>query len=67
MLTGIAIGICYNAIDGHSQSFMQFSDILGNGYIALLKMQIIPIVSTSIVHSIINFKNHTGSYVIKIA
>jgi Na+/H+-dicarboxylate symporter len=67
ILAGIYIGIGYNAIDGHRQSFMQFSDILGNGYIALFKMIIIPIVLISIVHSIINLKSHKGYYAIKVA
>ena len=67
MLFGIMIGICYNEVNANSQSFLQFSDILGNGYISLLKMLIIPIILTSIVHSIVNLKNHTGSYVIKVA
>lgn len=67
MIFGIGIGVCYNALDANSDSFIQVSNILGDGYIALLQMLIIPIVLTSIVHSIVNLKNHTGSFVVKIA
>jgi L-cystine uptake protein TcyP (sodium:dicarboxylate symporter family) len=67
MILGIIVGIAYNAMEIHSDGFIQTSDILGNGYISLLKMLIIPIVLTSIIHSIVNLKNHTGSYVIKMA
>lgn len=67
MLSGIVIGILYNSLDLHSDGFIQISDILGDGYIALLQMLIIPIVLISIVHSIVNLKNHTGSYVVKVA
>ncbi|QIW10382.1 dicarboxylate/amino acid:cation symporter [Francisella sp. LA112445] len=67
LVAGIIIGILYNVINQHSNSFIQLSDILGDGYISLLKMLIIPIVLTSIVHSIINLKNYEGSYVIKFA
>ncbi|MDE4972112.1 cation:dicarboxylate symporter family transporter, partial [Francisella tularensis] len=47
-----------------SNSFIQISNIMGYGYISLLKMLIIPIVLKSIIHSIINLKNYEGSYVI---
>ncbi|BCD90330.1 sodium:dicarboxylate symporter [Francisella halioticida] len=67
LIAGILIGIIYNLIDYHSTVFIQISDVLGNGYISLLKMLIIPIVLTSITHSIINLKNYDGSYVIKFA
>ncbi|WP_265658319.1 dicarboxylate/amino acid:cation symporter [Francisella philomiragia] len=67
LVTGIIIGIIYNWTDSYSNSFIQISNILGDGYISLLKMLIIPIVLTSIIHSIVNLKNYEGSYVIKFA
>ncbi|WP_150468409.1 dicarboxylate/amino acid:cation symporter [Francisella sp. SYW-9] len=67
LVAGIVIGILYNVVNQHSKTFIQLSDILGDGYISLLKMLIIPIVLTSIVHSIVNLKNYEGSYVIKFA
>ncbi len=67
MIFGILIGIGYNYFEYSSDAFIQFSDILGYGYIALLKMLIIPIVLVSIIHSIVNIKNHTESYIIKVA
>lgn len=67
LVAGIIIGIVYNVVNQNSKAFIQISDILGNGYISLLKMLIIPIVLTSIVHSIVNLKNYEGSYVIKFA
>lgn len=56
LVTGIIIGIIYNWTDSYSNSFIQISNILGDGYISLLKMLIIPIVLTSIIHSIVNLK-----------
>ncbi|MED7819283.1 MULTISPECIES: dicarboxylate/amino acid:cation symporter [unclassified Francisella] len=67
LVVGIVIGIIYNLVNHHSSAFIQISNILADGYISLLKMLIIPIVLTSIVHSIINLKNYEGSYVIKFA
>ena len=67
LVAGIIIGIVYNIVNHDSKAFIQISDILGDGYISLLKMLIIPIVLTSIVHSIVNLKNYEGSYVIKFA
>ncbi|AIT08896.1 sodium:dicarboxylate symporter [Candidatus Francisella endociliophora] len=67
LILGIVIGIIYNTTNYNSTSFVQISDILGDGYISLLKMLIIPIVLTSIVHSIVNLKNYDGSYVIRFA
>ena len=67
LVAGIIIGIIYNVVNQDSKAFIQISDILGDGYISLLKMLIIPIVLTSIVHSIVNLKNYEGSYVIKFA
>ncbi|MED7789056.1 dicarboxylate/amino acid:cation symporter [Francisella sp. 19X1-34] len=67
LIAGIVIGIAYNVVNQHSKTFIQLSDILGDGYISLLKMLIIPIVLTSIIHSIVNLKNYEGSYVIKFA
>lgn len=67
LVTGIIIGIIYNWTDSYSNSFIQISNILGDGYISLLKMLIIPIVLTSIIHSIVNLKNYEGYYVIKFA
>ncbi|API86986.1 dicarboxylate/amino acid:cation symporter [Francisella uliginis] len=67
LVSGIIIGIIYNVVNQDSKAFIQISDILGDGYISLLKMLIIPIVLTSIVHSIVNLKNYEGSYVIKFA
>lgn len=56
LIIGVVIGIIYNSTDYYSNSFIQISNILGDGYISLLKMLIIPIVLTSIIHSIINLK-----------
>ncbi|QEO57121.1 MULTISPECIES: dicarboxylate/amino acid:cation symporter [Francisella] len=67
LVTGIIIGIVYNWTNSYSNSFIQISNILGDGYISLLKMLIIPIVLTSIIHSIINLRNHKSSYIIKLA
>lgn len=51
----------------YSDSFIQISNILVDNYISLLKMLIISVVLTSITHSVINFKNCEGSYVIRFA
>lgn len=67
LIIGVVIGIIYNSTDYYSNSFIQISNILGDGYISLLKMLIIPIVLTSIIHSVINLKNYEGSYVIRFA
>ncbi|MFT4693742.1 MAG: L-cystine uptake protein TcyP (sodium:dicarboxylate symporter family) [Francisella sp.] len=67
MICGVFIGIGYNYFEYSNDTFIQFGDILGDGYIALLKMLIIPIVLVSIIHSIVNLKNHTESYIIKVA
>ena len=67
MICGVFIGIGYNYFEYSNDTFIQFCDILGDGYIALLKMLIIPIVLVSIIHSIVNLKNHTESYIIKVA
>ncbi|GAB4223174.1 MAG: dicarboxylate/amino acid:cation symporter [Francisella sp.] len=67
LITGTIIGIIYNLNSSNSNSFIQISRILGEGYIDLLKMLIIPIVLTSIISSIVNLKNYEGSYVIKFA
>ena len=66
MICGVFIGIGYNYFEYSNDTFIQFGDILGDGYIALLKMLIIPIVLVSIIHSIVNLKNHTESYIIKV-
>lgn len=67
LIIGIVIGVLYNTINYQSANFIQLSDILGDGYISLLKMLIIPIVLTSITHSIVNLKNYDGSYVVRFA
>ena len=67
LVLGIAIGCIYNVTNQDSNSFIQMSNILGNGYISLLKMLVVPIVLTSIIHSIINLKDHKSEYIIKVA
>ncbi|AJC49564.1 dicarboxylate/amino acid:cation symporter [Allofrancisella guangzhouensis] len=67
LIAGIVIGILYTTTNYNSEVFIQATDILGDGYISLLKMLIIPIVLTSIVHSIVNLKNYNSSSIIKFA
>ena len=67
LIMGIGLGSVYSSFGIKSDSFIQITNILCNGYLSLLKMLIIPIVLTSIVHSITNLRNHQGSYVIKVA
>ncbi|QIV95912.1 hypothetical protein EDC55_10215 [Allofrancisella inopinata] len=67
LIAGTVIGTFYTTMGYHSEAFIQASDILGGGYISLLKMLIIPIVLTSIVHSIVNLKNYNSSSIIKFA
>ncbi|MFC4891532.1 cation:dicarboxylate symporter family transporter [Pseudofrancisella aestuarii] len=67
LVVGITIGLIYNLLNCDNDHFSQLVSIIGDGYISLLKMLIIPLVLTSIVHSIINLKNYTGSYIIKVA
>jgi L-cystine uptake protein TcyP (sodium:dicarboxylate symporter family) len=67
LVLGITVGSLYNITNQDSNSFMQMGDILGNGYISLLKMLVVPIVLTSIIHSIINLKDHKSEYIVKVA
>ena len=67
LVIGISIGIFYNSIGYENEGFIQANTILASGYISLLQMLIIPIVLTSIIHSIVNLRNHKSSYIIKIA
>ncbi|QLE78724.1 dicarboxylate/amino acid:cation symporter [Francisella sp. Scap27] len=67
LIIGISIGILYNYTGSKDGAFIQANNILANGYISLLQMLIIPIVLTSIIHSITSLRNHNSSYIIKIA
>ncbi len=67
LVTGLVIGTLYNLLNFDSNVFTQLTQIIADGYVSLLKVLIIPLVFTSIVHSIINLRNYKSSYIVKVA
>ena len=67
LILGVTFGIVLRQL-GHAtpnDNLHSLLSLVGDTYISLLKMLIIPLVLTAIIHAIVNLRHHQGSYLIK--
>ncbi|MFZ9035576.1 MAG: cation:dicarboxylate symporter family transporter [Francisellaceae bacterium] len=69
LILGVIFGFGVKLIPGmaSNSTLESLLRLTGSGYVSLLKMLIIPLVFTAIVHAIVNLRHHEGSYLAKMA
>lgn len=68
LAAGLLVGLLIKYIDLPIKEtfFNPLFDFIGNTYIALLKMLVIPLVFSAIIYSITELRHHQGTYIIKL-
>ncbi|MDF1796559.1 MAG: cation:dicarboxylase symporter family transporter [Coxiellaceae bacterium] len=71
LVVGAVCGFCFQAFWGKAASVMDLTqqafDLIGNSYLALLKMLVIPLVLTSIMDAMLNLGELSGNVVRQVA
>ena len=69
LTTGVLLGVCVNNVTFlmPDNGFTSLVHIIGTTYVNLLKMLIVPLVLTAIIHSIVNLRHHQGEYLARMA
>ncbi|MBK2125792.1 cation:dicarboxylate symporter family transporter [Fangia hongkongensis] len=68
LVIGVVFGIFVKTTaDVPSESLISLLNFFSDTYISLLKMLIIPLVFTAIIHAIVNLRHHEGSYLTRMA
>lgn len=70
IVVGLVFGLCCklsSSVVADNSVVMQTLSFIGDLYISLLKMLVIPLVFTAIVHAVVNLRHHQGEYLTKIA
>ena len=70
LVVGLAFGLIINATVGHAHHLVEVEGLMGfigNVYVNLLKMLIVPLVLTAILHAILNLRSGNGRYMTQVA
>ncbi|WP_119328930.1 cation:dicarboxylate symporter family transporter [Cysteiniphilum halobium] len=67
LVLGVVFGIILRLLNqsGSDDTLHNLLHLVSDTYVSLLKMLIIPLVLTAIIHAIINLRHHQGAYLIK--
>ncbi|MCF6766829.1 dicarboxylate/amino acid:cation symporter [Thiotrichales bacterium 19S11-10] len=69
LVIGVVFGLCCklsSSLTSETSMIAQSLDFIGTLYLDLIKMLVIPLVFTAIVHAVVNLRHHQGEYLTKV-
>lgn len=70
LIVGFVFGLCCkfsSSLTAEHSLIVQILEFIGTLYLSLIKMLVIPLVLTAIIHAVVNLRHHQGEYLTKVA